>query len=72
MRSFHATHRSESSLVILTTGLGVASIALGTSYAMQAWEEWKENPAFSAKGFYDGPFDDPMTRREAARILGIR
>jgi hypothetical protein len=71
-RSFHATQRSESSLAILTTSLGVASIALGTSYAMQAWEQWKEDPSWSAKSFYDGPFEDPMTRREAARILGIR
>ena len=25
-----------------------------------------------AKNFYDGPFEDKMTRREAALILGVR
>ena len=40
--------------------------------------EAKEEPSFSfgstwfAKSFYDGGFEDKMTRREAALILGIR
>ena len=35
--------------------------------------DWKEAKAgFFAKNFYDGGFEDKMTRREAALILGVR
>ena len=35
-----------------------------------SWADFKKS--FFAKNFYDGGFDDKMTRREAALILGIR
>ena len=36
-------------------------------------KDWKEAKAgFFAKNFYDGGFEDKMTRREAALILGVR
>lgn len=43
----------------------------------QAYEAYKARPksevsAWKYRNFYDGPFEDKMTRREAALILGVR
>lgn len=43
----------------------------------QAYESYKARPksevsAWTSRNFYDGPFEDKMTRREAALILGVR
>jgi len=35
-----------------------------------SWAEFKKS--FFAKGYYDGGFEDKMSRREAALILGVR
>ena len=48
-------------------------------WTYQAWETYKARPksekvasSWSYRNFYDGPFEDKMTRREAALILGVR
>ncbi|TYZ69044.1 hypothetical protein PybrP1_006579 [[Pythium] brassicae (nom. inval.)] len=75
IRAFHATPQRDS--VILLAGLGVAGAAMGAKYALQAFEAYKARPksevsAWKYRNFYDGPFEDKMTRREAALILGVR
>lgn len=45
---------------------------------LQAYEAYKARPksekvsSWTTRNFYDGPFEDKMTRREAALILGVR
>ncbi|KAG7392417.1 DnaJ of sub C member 19 [Phytophthora pseudosyringae] len=75
-RAFHASPQRENS--VLVAGLGVAGAALGAKYALQVWEAFKNRPksektsSWKYRNFYDGPFEDKMTRREAALILGVR
>ena len=75
-RSIHATQRQESGLIV--GGLGVAAAAIATRYGVEALEAYRARPKskstnlFTARNFYDGPFEDVMTRREAALILGVR
>ena len=52
---------------------------MGIKYASQAYTQWKKNrPKASSKGstwskrYYDGGFEEEMTKREAALILGVR
>ena len=55
---------------------------MGARYGIEAFYTWKEQQPktkaakaggfFGARNFYDGPFEDKMTRREAALILGVR
>jgi DnaJ family protein C protein 19 len=52
---------------------------LTASYLIQAAEEYEKAKAEGkptilsfAKGYYDGGFEDDMTKREAALILGVR
>ncbi|ETV96786.1 hypothetical protein H310_10090 [Aphanomyces invadans] len=84
-RSLHATRRQENAIVV--GSLGVAAAALGGKYLLEAYEGYKANKAASGtdkssasssmfnmsyRNFYDGPFEEKMTRREAALILGVR
>ena len=77
VRALHASApRGNAGLI---GGLGVAGAALSARYALQLFEAYKNRPKRSDKGrswkyrnFYDGPFEEKMTRREAALILGAR
>ncbi|KAG6617323.1 Mitochondrial import inner membrane translocase subunit TIM14 [Phytophthora cinnamomi] len=76
-RAFHASAQRENT--VLVAGLGVAGAALGAKYALQVWEAYKSRPksekaasSWKYRNFYDGPFEEKMTRREAALILGVR
>ena len=75
-RAYHATSQRE--ITPLLIGLGVAGVALSASYiikAADAYQKQRESgkPMISRfSNFYDGGFEDPMTRREAALILGVR
>jgi DnaJ family protein C protein 19 len=73
-RGLHASRVAEMNPVVI--GLGVAAAALSARYFLGAYEKWdaarpKGGAALASK-YYRGPFDDPMTRAEAAKILGIR
>jgi len=45
---------------------------MGEVYQMWGGDWKKAKATFFAKNFYDGGFEDKMTRREAALILGVR
>ncbi|KAF1327282.1 hypothetical protein FI667_g7825, partial [Globisporangium splendens] len=75
IRGFHSTPQRDSAILI--AGLGVAGAAMGAKYLIQAYEAYKARPksevsAWTTRNFYDGPFEEKMTRREAALILGVR
>ncbi|XP_011624522.1 mitochondrial import inner membrane translocase subunit TIM14-1 [Amborella trichopoda] len=54
-------------------GLAVAAAALAGRYGVQAWQAFRARPvAPRMRKFFDGGFQQTMTRREAALILGIR
>ena len=59
-------------------GVGAGAALMGIKYAGAAYTKWKANrPKTSSKGgwtkrFYDGGFEEEMTKREAALILGVR
>ena len=59
----------------------VASAAIGLRFAIPAYQKWKAMPASARKpwfsrtvgaGSYPGGFEEAMTRKEAALILGIK
>ncbi|KAK9913285.1 hypothetical protein M0R45_037107 [Rubus argutus] len=52
-------------------GLAVAATALAGRYGIQAWQAFKARPPKMRK-FFEGGFQQTMTRREAAQILGLR
>ena len=55
----------------LVTGLAVAATALAARAVVTTVEAWAlAGPR--ARAFYHGGFEAPMTRREAALILGVR
>ncbi|KAL0441170.1 UNVERIFIED_CONTAM: Mitochondrial import inner membrane translocase subunit TIM14-3 [Sesamum radiatum] len=57
----------------IIVGAAVGSAALGARYLMRAWEAFKARPVVPrARKFYPGGFEQVMTRREAALILGVR
>lgn len=57
----------------IIVGAAVGSAALGARYLMRAWEAFKARPVVPrARRFYPGGFEQVMTRREAALILGVR
>lgn len=70
----HASAKRESLLIV--GGVALAGSAIAVNYGIQAWTAYQARPkserAMFAKNFYDGPFEDTMTRREAALILGVR
>ncbi|KAJ0409977.1 hypothetical protein P43SY_005871 [Pythium insidiosum] len=76
IRQLHSTPQRES--MVLFAGLGVAGAAMGAKYLLQAWEAYQARPksekvsSWKYRNFYDGPFEEKMTRREAALILGVR
>ncbi|CEG38954.1 mitochondrial import inner membrane translocase subunit tim14-1-like [Plasmopara halstedii] len=76
LRAFHASPQRENTALI--AGLGVAGAALSAKYALQVWNAYKSRPkseqisSWKYRNFYDGPFEEKMTRREAALILGVR
>lgn len=55
----------------------VGAIGFGTSIiafrmAGRAYRQWRSQPGRIAKKFYEGGFENPMSKREAALILGCR
>ncbi|XP_057983787.1 mitochondrial import inner membrane translocase subunit TIM14-1-like isoform X1 [Malania oleifera] len=57
----------------LLAGLAIAAAALAGRYSIQAWQAFKARPPKPRmRKFYEGGFQQTMTRREAAQILGIR
>ncbi|TDH72863.1 hypothetical protein CCR75_004067 [Bremia lactucae] len=76
LRTYHASTQRENTALI--AGLGVAGAALSAKYALQVWAAYKSRPkiekgnSWKYRNFYDGPFEERMTRREAALILGVR
>ena len=76
--AYHTTPASQST-TILIGGLGAGAALMGIKYAGQAYTQWQKNRPKQSKGsntwskrFYDGGFEEEMTRREAALILGVR
>ncbi|KAK8815374.1 hypothetical protein WA158_003586 [Blastocystis sp. Blastoise] len=73
-RSYHMTKPQDS--IFLVAGLAVAGGALVARYFILAADSYKNRTdgksslAFSK--FYEGGFEDNMTKREAALILGVR
>ncbi|CAA6671853.1 unnamed protein product [Spirodela intermedia] len=58
-------------IIVLATGTAAAALA-GRSL-IQAWQAYKSRPvAPRLHRFYPGGFDQKMSRREAALILGVR
>ncbi|KAI3454342.1 hypothetical protein Pfo_011005 [Paulownia fortunei] len=57
----------------IIVGATVGTAALGARYLMRAWEAFKARPVVPyGRRFYPGGFEQVMTRREAALILGVR
>ncbi|XP_051123183.1 mitochondrial import inner membrane translocase subunit TIM14-3-like isoform X2 [Andrographis paniculata] len=57
----------------IIVGAAVGTAALGTRYLLSAWQAIKARPSVPrARRFYPGGFEQVMTRREAALILGVR
>ncbi|CAL9166604.1 unnamed protein product [Musa hybrid cultivar] len=57
----------------LVASLSVAAAAMGGRYLIQAWQAFKARPVVPrVRRFYPGGFEQQMTRREAALILGVR
>ncbi|XP_077230170.1 mitochondrial import inner membrane translocase subunit TIM14-1-like [Tasmannia lanceolata] len=57
----------------LITGISVAATTLGGRYMIQAWQSFKARPIDPrARRFYEGGFQQVLTKREAALILSIR
>ncbi|GLJ11382.1 hypothetical protein SUGI_0154940 [Cryptomeria japonica] len=54
----------------LVVGLAVAAAALAGRYGIHAWHAFKTRPV--TRKFYEGGFQQTMSRREAALILGVR
>ena len=52
-------------------GLGVAAAALGARQTIISIERWMLSPR-ALRQFYHGGFEEVMTKREAALILGVR
>lgn len=55
----------------LIAGVAIAAAAYAGRYGIQAWNAFKARPPRLRK-FYEGGFQQTMTRREAALILGLR
>ncbi len=88
IRALHASRPQENMIVV--GSIGVAGVALGGKYLLEAYTAYQANKSSGAsssastassssgifnmnyRNFYDGPFEDQMTRREAALILGVR
>ncbi|XP_050258357.1 mitochondrial import inner membrane translocase subunit TIM14-3-like [Quercus robur] len=57
----------------LAVGATVAAAALGGRYMIVAWQAFKTYlSAPRVRRFYHGGFEQVMTKREAALILGVR
>ncbi|KAG8378651.1 hypothetical protein BUALT_Bualt07G0007500 [Buddleja alternifolia] len=57
----------------IIVGATVGTAALGARYLISAWKAFKARPVIPrARKFYPGGFEQVMTRREAALILGVR
>lgn len=59
----------------LFVGLGVGASAIGLKYVLEAYPKWKATREVTKAAFrspYKGGFEEEMTRREAALILGVR
>lgn len=57
----------------IIAGASVAAAAYGGKFLIQAWQAYKARPIVArSRRFYEGGFQQAMTRREAALILGVR
>ncbi|KAF6142116.1 hypothetical protein GIB67_037034 [Kingdonia uniflora] len=57
----------------LVAGVTMAAAAMGSRFMLQAWNAFKARPVLPRLvRFYPGGFQEIMTRREAALILGVR
>lgn len=57
----------------MIAGVAVAAAAYAGKYGIQAWQAFKARPPTPRlRKFYEGGFQNTMTRREAALILGVR
>ena len=60
----------------LVGGLSIAATAIAAKYVVKAYEAYKNRPVSKMKpryrSLYKGGFDDEMSRKEAACILGVR
>lgn len=57
----------------IVAGAVVAVTALAGKYGIQAWQTYKARPpVHRTRRFYEGGFQQQMTKREAALILGVR
>ncbi|CAH9099076.1 unnamed protein product [Cuscuta epithymum] len=57
----------------LIAGVAIAAAACAGRYGIVAWQAFKARPPTATmRKFYEGGFEPKMTRREAARILGVR
>lgn len=54
----------------LLIGVGIAAVALGARPAANAFKQIMNRPISPAR--FKGGFSDPMTKNEAALILGLR
>jgi DnaJ-domain-containing protein 1 len=74
-RTIHTSVQSESAMIAVA-GISVGVAALAARYGLEAYEAWQKRPASqrtnNMRRFYKGGFEDDMTRREAALILGVR
>ena len=71
---FHATTQPQVTGP-LVVGLGVAATALAARYLVEAWSRMASAPVSktaTVRKYYKGPFEETMSRREAALILGCR
>ncbi|GAB4856741.1 hypothetical protein Ancab_014655 [Ancistrocladus abbreviatus] len=71
--NYSVSEDSSEMVAPLVAGLTVAATALAGKYGIQAWQAFKARPPRPRiRRFYDGGFQQTMTRREAALILGVR
>ena len=75
-RGFHASARNEMHPVAI--GIAVAVGLVGVGYVFDSYESMREKrkgqlfDLSMTKNYYKGGFEEKMTRREAALILGVR
>lgn len=70
----YAVQAAHSSAAIVA-GTSVAVASVGLKYAFEKYVAWRDDPhraTYAMRRHYRGPFEDDMTKSEAARILGVR
>lgn len=56
----------------ILVGLGIAASAFGARMAIRTFQRIKGGSGSGFTAFYKGGFEDRMTKKEAALILGVR